>query len=405
MKDLLKPAEIILIALLVALALGTWSTIESPTAEALRELEPREDQIQLDHQVPQRQSEAKAVEDGLAAIRAKVLELELELAQQSGVRGNLVHAYTGLRALGFSESDEPGPGGGNAGSISLETLQAYLQAQPELKAARLLTEQLESDLSRQIARKVELAKKPATMNKGSSEALRVESELASCQEQLLAVQKKLAETRLEVPRYESRLEAMASSEPRLRGVAPSPGLLQGLSSQALQSLATSLSRQSVIQGQLEGLRGELRRREQELTQEKCKLIEAQRTATHDLNERRWIWTIARSGLSFLASLLVVAILLGLVLLVLLGLKKVPALQALPDVLRPGVSILIAGLAILILFLYQGFQVLGAALGATALLLLVIPIAVRAARRERKDASEHQRTDQGEGAAPSQERKR
>ena len=101
-------------------------------------LEPREDQIQLDHQVPQRQSELKTVEDALAAIRAKVLELELELAQQSGVRGNLVHASTGLRCARFQRSDEPGLGGDNAGSISLETLQAYLQAQTELKAASFL---------------------------------------------------------------------------------------------------------------------------------------------------------------------------------------------------------------------------------------------------------------------------
>ena len=84
--------------------------------------------------------------------------------------------------------------------------------------------------------------------------MRVDSELASCQEQLLAVQKKLAETRLErLPRYESGLEAMAVSEPRLRGGAsPSPASC-GLASQALQSLATSFSRQRVIQGQLEGL--------------------------------------------------------------------------------------------------------------------------------------------------------
>jgi hypothetical protein len=400
MKDLLRPAEVILITLLIALALGTWSTMESLIAEALLKLEPREDQTQLDHQVPRLQSEAKAVEDGLAAVRAKVLELELEKARQSGVRSNLLHAYPGLRALGFTESDEPGPGGDIAGSISLETLQAYLQAQTELKAARFLTEQLESDLSRQIARKVELAKKPGAMTKGSSEVLRVESELASCQEQLLAVQKKLAETRLEVPRYESRLEAMAVSEPRLRAVAPSPLLLQGLSSQALQSLATNL--QGALLGQLEGLRGELRRREQALTQEKSELIKAQRAATQDLNQRRLWWTFMRSGLSFLASLLVVASSLGVVFL---APKLFPALQVSPDVLRLGESILIAGLTILILFFYQGFQILGAALGATALLLLLIPIAVSKAGREREGASKHQGTDRGEGAAPSEERKR
>ena len=90
MKDFLKPAEIILIALLVALAMGIWSSVDSPIAEALRKIEPSEDQIQLENQVPRLQSVVKANEDGLASTRAKVQELELELAQQSGGLSNLV---------------------------------------------------------------------------------------------------------------------------------------------------------------------------------------------------------------------------------------------------------------------------------------------------------------------------
>ena len=83
MKDFLKPAEIILITLLVALAMGIWSAVDSPLAETLRRIEPSEDEIQLEHEVPRLQSVAKANEDGLAATRAKVQELELELAQRS----------------------------------------------------------------------------------------------------------------------------------------------------------------------------------------------------------------------------------------------------------------------------------------------------------------------------------
>ena len=106
--------------------------------------------------------------------------------------------------------------------------------------------------------------------------------------------------------------------------------------------------------------------------------------------------LARSGLTFLASLFVVVILLGLVLL---GLKTSPWPSRISPTSSPQESILIAGLAILILFLYQGFQVLGAALGATASCRSVIPIAVRTARRERKDASERRITDHGEDPRP------
>ena len=220
------------------------------------------------------------------------------------------------------------------------------------------------------------------MNKDPSEALQVEGELASCNEQLLALQKKLAETRLEIPRFESRLEAMTSSEPRLGGSTTSTGLLLGLSPQLL--LATSLSRQNILRAQLEGLREEVQRREQTLTQEKYALIGAQRSATQVVNQRRGVWMIARSGLNFLASLLVVAILLGLMFL---GIKKTPFLRSLTEVLSPEKTILIAALAILVLFLYQGFQVLGASLGAIALLLLLIVLAVPAVRRALHDSSD------------------
>lgn len=180
------------------------------------------------------------------------------------------------------------------------------------------------------------------------------------------------------------------------------GLPYGLPPQALQSLAISLSRQSVIEGQLKGLRGVVQRREQALIDEKSKLIKAQHAAAQVLNLHRWTWTLARSWLTFLASAIVVAILLVLVRLVL---KKVPALKDLADVLRPTESIVIAGSAILILFLYQGFQVLGAALGATVLFPLVTAIAVRAARCERADAADRRKNNHtGEPALP-QEQKR
>jgi hypothetical protein len=354
-RTVLNWFDVCFLFVVVAAGLGWWQLVQYHFDEQFRADEPRDDNYQLDSQVPTRHRELAGVQEQLAAVRAKLTEQRLEVWRETAARKALLKAFPPLAT----------PAGKGSLALRPDVVQSYVQARTDQDAAARLMKQFDNELIAALDEKVRLTAARARANPGTDDVVRLEGQLASCQERLQAVQKKSAEQRLELARLQARVEALAANYPSLPRPGDDLGEVASLALDAAQQAALSPARQAAAEAQGAALDSERKRLEDEVTCRARSLLAAQREADTSSRAARERWSLKKQA--WTGGVCAVAVVIAWLVAAAVCWARYRSAWAearLPWDMALGM--------LLVCYAYQAFHVGGAAVAAvTALVLLLL----------------------------------
>jgi hypothetical protein len=350
---------------LVAAWQGIWNVTRKQVEREGRLSEPREDEVQLGHQVPRLQADITRTLSELASIQSKIHEQRLERASVQSALRTLLDAYPAIQSLGVGSSDARP----EWLMVRPEVLQAFAQARLDVDTTSRLVVGLESDLDALITRRADLLTRSRPPEPSKTSATRdqwvEQARQEALGEQTEAYRKKLAEARVELVRRRTQVEAMAASDHRLGALPANAAGLLNLPAETVTAFAawptrrqTSAALDSALNATAEQLRAEIKRLSE-------KLIQSQREAGKELELERDNWDFQQRTRILVRAIGPAFLLFGLVVAAHIALMLFSRPLDVPSLL------LLYGTAfgaLIVLYAYQSFD---AAAGAVAVLVLLL----------------------------------